>query len=1158
MPLGSPQMTFPAGTQFFNSAENAFRASHEERSASFSAYDPLECPTIEGVTTSPSSSTFSGVGVRAAVMDDPTNGEIEQRISLTSTSDVPVEPSKIPAKTTLSTISASSKFRLNAIANSVGQIARAPGSPNNLSHLLEENRKWAARMETEKPGWFKSLAQQQAPEILWIGCSDSRVPANTITNLAPGEVFVHRNIANVFPHTDFNALSVLQYAVDYLKVKHIIVCGHYGCGGVKAAYENKQLGTIDNWLRHIKDIYESHYAEIMSLEDKESRIDFLVELNVAKSVLNVINTPIVQNAWARGQELCVHGWCYTLNDGHIHDLGLHIDSPKTLSPVFVAFEKSVQRKATRKFSGTLAKISVDDHGRVPPPLPPVELDAITALVKRHQNYSADTRGIQESSLDTAIAESKKAFQKACEKLEASDRAQLVHDGDQGARQITKREREEIRDTLRRVDQFLDHQNPPKSNGLPVLVATVFSKEEAEPRECFIDRSNLRRLLRDVAPPGTDFSDDDLELGNACDQEGVGALSEELGYGGAISSAGVSERLPKSRKNRKHLRIPGVNEFYEKFGRQEAIETAKANFKFREEFERSLLPVETAPSPLDSSHCSDINWDPIRECSCILPESHNETTGSLVDHTSVFRFLRSVAKKVTSVGISFIKDHKQPPTTSNYLWHGYFNKPLPLLPEENPSTDTARFCIDKKSMAKDPCVFVSDTNKDVDEPLPLHHRVLVLRPMIAHCVARIAEIASTDSAFNIACSGQLQRNIVETAWRGATLKLFNVGDIILETCGPIPGEEALKSVVFGPAHDLWELVVGFIVDLEKAGVISLADGVEVLCKTFGRSMVKPVKMSYERLLKNLIDLRREPRTNVKLMRKIIQSDTLYVPSILMRTQASVSDRAGIAQLLRSVATSSGDFAWVIGAIEEAVAVEIEQREFALEHSQCFNSTDTSIVTKFLAALACHFGANFVDDACKSVETVVGELHTWDWFTETKSKKLHRQTMDRTRTNPAITVLKSGLEDLLRVLMLAEKMPPPLSYLLCTIRDASSSATAVRFLLSLVIVPHLRDLSQSTNSSIVSASLRDFADVLSLISLEGEVRDEDIRIVAEGYKEEAKRSMAAAGVKAQVRRLIKGMGKHVHRLEGELMVGESCGKKHFRYSENASSNVPCILP
>ncbi|KXS16721.1 carbonic anhydrase [Gonapodya prolifera JEL478] len=281
----------------------------------------------------------------------------DEDTSAASTSETPIaDPSPLLASP------GSSQIRLNAIASSVGHPSRGT-SANTLGHLLVQNRKWAARMESERPGWFKSLAEQQAPEILWIGCSDSRVPANTITGLSPGEVFVHRNIANVIPHTDFNALSVLQYAVEYLKVKHIIVCGHYGCGGVKAAYENKQLGTIDNWLRHIKDIYESHYEEISSLEDPQARVDFLVELNVAKSVLNVVNTTIVQNAWARGQELCVHGWCYTLSDGHIHDLGLHIDSPRHLSPVFVAFEKSVQRKASRKFSGTLAKMGIGEDLR---------------------------------------------------------------------------------------------------------------------------------------------------------------------------------------------------------------------------------------------------------------------------------------------------------------------------------------------------------------------------------------------------------------------------------------------------------------------------------------------------------------------------------------------------------------------------------------------------------------------------------------------------------------------------------------------------------------------------------------------------------------------------------------------------------------------------
>jgi len=188
-----------------------------------------------------------------------------------------------------------------------------------LKHLIENNRVWATSIKEKDPDFFTRLSKQQAPEYLWIGCSDSRVPANQITNLQPGEVFVHRNIANVVVHTDLNCLSVLQYAVEILKVKHIIVCGHYGCGGVKAAHENHEHGLIDNWLRHIKDVARFHKSEFVGLSE-EKQVDLLCELNVKEQVINICNTTIVQKAWKQGRDLSVHGWIYSIENGLIKDL----------------------------------------------------------------------------------------------------------------------------------------------------------------------------------------------------------------------------------------------------------------------------------------------------------------------------------------------------------------------------------------------------------------------------------------------------------------------------------------------------------------------------------------------------------------------------------------------------------------------------------------------------------------------------------------------------------------------------------------------------------------------------------------------------------------------------------------------------------------------
>jgi len=194
--------------------------------------------------------------------------------------------------------------------------------PSSLQHLIDANRVWATRMEREQPGFFQSLAKQQSPKYLWIGCSDSRVPANQVTGLAPGEVFVHRNIANVVVHTDLNCLSTIQFAVDVLKVEHIIVCGHYGCSGVHAAMAKTRVGLADYWLRHVGDVAYRH-GEILAAAELESlRHARLCELNAIEQVVNVCQTTIVRDAWARGQSLALHGWIYGLADGLLHDLGV--------------------------------------------------------------------------------------------------------------------------------------------------------------------------------------------------------------------------------------------------------------------------------------------------------------------------------------------------------------------------------------------------------------------------------------------------------------------------------------------------------------------------------------------------------------------------------------------------------------------------------------------------------------------------------------------------------------------------------------------------------------------------------------------------------------------------------------------------------------------
>jgi len=193
-----------------------------------------------------------------------------------------------------------------------------------LTELLRNNRDWADGVRREDPEFFERLSQQQAPKFLWIGCSDSRVPANQIMGLAPGEVFVHRNIANVMVHTDLNCMSVIQFAVDVLKVEHILVVGHYGCGGVLAALEDRRLGLVDNWLRHVGDVMHKRAEALQRIADPAARHARLCELNVIEQAVNVCQTTVVQDAWERGQPLSVHGWVYGLTDGLVHDLGLDI------------------------------------------------------------------------------------------------------------------------------------------------------------------------------------------------------------------------------------------------------------------------------------------------------------------------------------------------------------------------------------------------------------------------------------------------------------------------------------------------------------------------------------------------------------------------------------------------------------------------------------------------------------------------------------------------------------------------------------------------------------------------------------------------------------------------------------------------------------------
>ncbi len=220
-----------------------------------------------------------------------------------------------------------------------------------LPHLFENNRRWAAAMRARDAGFFERLALQQTPKYLWIGCADSRVPANEIVGLPPGELFVHRNIANVVVHTDLNCLSVIHFAVEVLRVQHVIVCGHYGCSGVRAALAGTRLGMSDNWIRHVQDVRRKHSEALAALSDDMARNALLCELNVLEQVMNVCQTSIAQEAWERGQPLQMHGWIYGLDDGHLRDLGFHAKTDDEAHESYTAAVAALVQPVPQEITG---------------------------------------------------------------------------------------------------------------------------------------------------------------------------------------------------------------------------------------------------------------------------------------------------------------------------------------------------------------------------------------------------------------------------------------------------------------------------------------------------------------------------------------------------------------------------------------------------------------------------------------------------------------------------------------------------------------------------------------------------------------------------------------------------------------------------------------
>ena len=219
--------------------------------------------------------------------------------------------------------------------------------PNSLNDLFAHNRAWAAQIERDRPGFFTSLVKQQTPRYMWIGCSDSRVPANQITGLEPGEVFVHRNVANIVVHSDLNALSAIQFAVERLKVQHIMVVGHYGCAGVKAALEGARIGLADNWIRHIQDVRDRHRVLLNSLPE-ELRADALCELNVTEQVVNVAVSTVMEDAWSRGQSASIHGWAFGVHDGLLQDLGMTINGIKPIDSLYKAAVQRIRYKWSKR------------------------------------------------------------------------------------------------------------------------------------------------------------------------------------------------------------------------------------------------------------------------------------------------------------------------------------------------------------------------------------------------------------------------------------------------------------------------------------------------------------------------------------------------------------------------------------------------------------------------------------------------------------------------------------------------------------------------------------------------------------------------------------------------------------------------------------------
>jgi carbonic anhydrase len=222
-----------------------------------------------------------------------------------------------------------------------------------LDHLFENNRQWARDIEKKTPGFFSRLQNQQSPQYLWIGCSDSRVPANEIVGMLPGELFVHRNVANVVVHSDLNCLSVMEFAIDNLQVKHVIVVGHYGCSGVNAAMQNSRVGIADNWLRHVQDVRNHHREWLLALPDGPVRLDALCELNVLEQALNVCQTTVVQDAWAKGQTVSVHGWVYGLNNGLINDLCMTTDSAQGVENAYEQALSSLKARYMHQLSSII-------------------------------------------------------------------------------------------------------------------------------------------------------------------------------------------------------------------------------------------------------------------------------------------------------------------------------------------------------------------------------------------------------------------------------------------------------------------------------------------------------------------------------------------------------------------------------------------------------------------------------------------------------------------------------------------------------------------------------------------------------------------------------------------------------------------------------------